>query len=303
MKQVYLQTARLLTKVAPLVFTDDAFALKGGTAINLFVRELPRLSVDLDVVLVDYTLTRDQAVSEINRFIRATAERLRRYGMETHAPKNAFGETKLLVRQDDVEVKVETNLILRGTVQPVSNKPLTQMATNVLLADVEVPVVSFEDMYGGKLVAALDRQHPRDLFDVMQLLSNEGITADVRQAFVVYLACHNRPVHEVLSPVIRDITYDYESTFAGMTRDIVELNDLVATRQKMIKILHEELSVSERNFLLSLVSAEPQWDLIAVPHLKCLPGIRWKLQNIKKLKETQPAKFAKQIADLHNLLF
>ena len=54
MNQVYLDTARLLTQVAPLVFADNIFALKGGTAINLFVRDMPQLSVDLDLVFADH---------------------------------------------------------------------------------------------------------------------------------------------------------------------------------------------------------------------------------------------------------
>ena len=54
MNQIYLDTARLLTQVAPFVFTDGTFALKGGTAINLFVRDMPRLSVDLDLVFTDH---------------------------------------------------------------------------------------------------------------------------------------------------------------------------------------------------------------------------------------------------------
>ena len=56
MNQTYLDTARLLMQVAPLVFVGDTFALKGGTAINLFVRDMPRLSVDLDLVFHDHTL-------------------------------------------------------------------------------------------------------------------------------------------------------------------------------------------------------------------------------------------------------
>ena len=80
-------------------------------------------------------------------------------------------------------------------------------------------MASLEDIYGGKLVAALDRQHPRDLFDVMQLYANEGITPAIRRAFVVYIASHNRPPHEVLSPILRDITQDYERTFVGMTTE------------------------------------------------------------------------------------
>ena len=78
-------------------------------------------------------------------------------------------------------------------------------------------------MYGGKLVAAMDRQHPRDLFDILQLFTHEGITAGIRRAFVVYLAGHNRPVHEVLSPSLRDIRYEYEQNFMGMTIEPVEL--------------------------------------------------------------------------------
>jgi hypothetical protein len=71
-------------------------------------------------------------------------------------------------------------------------------------------------MYGGKLAAAMDRQHPRDLFDVLQLFANEEITAGIRRAFVIYLACHNRPVHEVLFPSLRDIREEYEHNFKGM---------------------------------------------------------------------------------------
>src|SRR3546814_17161238 len=98
---------------------------------------------------------------------------------------------------------------MRGTWQPVRQASLTPLARDTLLADLEIPVVSLEDMYGGKLVAALDRQHPRDLFDVMQLFAHEDITPGIRRAFVVYLASSTRPVHEVLLKSLRDIRYDY----------------------------------------------------------------------------------------------
>ncbi len=129
---VYLQTARMMARVAPLVFIDDTFALKGGTAINLFVRDMPRLSVDLDLVYPDHSLPREHALSRINEAIRESAERLVRRGFHVHIPEAEAGETKLLVRRNRIEVKVEVNF-----------------------------VVSLEDLYGGKLCAALDRQHPR----------------------------------------------------------------------------------------------------------------------------------------------
>ena len=303
MNQVYLDTARLLTRVAPLVLVDETFALKGGTAINLFVRDMPRLSVDLDLVFPDYTLPREQALQRINEAIRDSVARLKKHGFQTYAPATAdAGETKLLVRQGAIEVKIEVNFVMRGTVQPVRTASLTQTAREVLQADLEIPVVSLEDVYGGKLVAAMDRQHPRDLFDVMQLLAHEGITAGIRRAFVVYLASHNRPVHEVLFPSLRDIRRDVEHNFAGMTLEPVELETLLAVRERMARQLQQGLTSDEKRFLLSLVAAEPEWSLLSVPHLEHLPGVRWKLQNLEHLRQTNPRKFAQQSDALMRLL-
>ncbi|MEB0058826.1 MULTISPECIES: nucleotidyl transferase AbiEii/AbiGii toxin family protein [unclassified Variovorax] len=298
MNQTYLDTARLLTQIAPFVFADGTFALKGGTAINLFIRDMPRLSVDLDLVFPDHSLPRDAALIRINDAIRQSAERLNAQGFQTHtlATPDA-GETKLLVRRGKIEVKVEVNFVMRGTVQPVRTAALTPAARDTLLAELEIPVVSLEDVYGGKLVAAMDRQHPRDLFDVMQLFSHEGITPGIRRAFVVYLASHNRPVHEVLFPAMRDIGQEYERNFRGMTTEPVELDALLAARERLVQELHRGLDADERRFLVSLVNGQPEWRLLGVAHAEHLPSIRWKLQNLAQLKHKSPAKFVEQ-ADL-----
>jgi predicted nucleotidyltransferase component of viral defense system len=301
--QVYLDSARLLTRVAPLVLVDDTFALKGGTAINLFVRDMPRLSVDLDLVFPDHTLPREEALKRINDAIRQSVARLKKQGFQTHASASSdAGETKLLVRQGAIEVKVEVNFVMRGTVYPVRTASLTQNARDTLQADLDIPVVSLEDVYGGKLVAAMDRQHPRDLFDIMQLFAHEGITAGIRRAFVVYLASHNRPVHEVLFPSLRDIRQEFEHNFAGMTAEPVELDALLAARERMMRELQEGLTGAERRFLLSLVVAEPQWTLLGVRHLEQLPGLKWKLQNLEKLRKANAKKFGEQADTLARLL-
>ncbi|MBS0352593.1 MAG: nucleotidyl transferase AbiEii/AbiGii toxin family protein [Proteobacteria bacterium] len=294
MNQVYLDTARLLTQVAPLVFIDDTFALKGGTAINLFVRDMPRLSVDLDLVFPDHTRPREQALKQINDAIRQAAERLAKRGFQTHTPAAEAGETKLLVRRGRTEVKIEVNFVMRGTVYPVRRASLTPVARDVLMADLDIPVVSLEDVYGGKLVAALDRQHPRDLFDVLQLFEHEGITPGIRRAFVVYLASSNRPVHEVLFPALRDIEHDYVHNFTGMTTEPVPLEALLAARERMVRELQQGLDDNERRFLLSLVAGAPDWPLLGIAHLEHLPGIRWKLHNLAQLQKTNTKKFAEQ---------
>lgn len=295
MNQIYLDTARLLTRIAPLVLTGDTLALKGGTAINLFVRDMPRLSVDLDLVLPDHTLQREPALKRINDAIHQSAARLKKQGFQIHTPASGdAGATKLLVRQNGIEVKIEVNFVMRGTIHPVRMASLTQRARDTLEADLEIPVVSIEDVYGGKLVAAMDRQHPRDLFDVMQLFGHGGITPQIRRAFVVYLASHNRPTHEVLFPPLRDVRQEFEQNFVGMTTEPVELEPLLAARDRMVRELQQGLTLDERRFLLSLVAAKPEWSLLGVPHLEQLPGLKWKLQNLERLRNSNARKFAEQ---------
>jgi len=301
--QVYIDTARLLIQVAPLVFADKVFALKGGTAINLFVRDMPRLSVDLDLVFVDHRLEREDALAGINGAIRNAVERLKKRGFQTHAATAAdAGETKLFVRRDRLEVKVEVNFVMRGTLHPHHQSSLTAKAKDALQADLELPVVSLADLYGGKLVAAMDRQQPRDLFDVMQLFHHEGITPEIRRSFVAYLACHNRPIHEVLFPSLRDISGDYDNTFRGMTAEPVELKTLLAARERMLAELQAGLDADERKFLLSLARNESDWALLGIEHLEQLPGIRWKLANLERLAKANPKKLKAQAEKLEELL-
>ena len=237
------------------------------------------------------------------RSIRQSAARLQKQGFQTHAPAAAdSGETKLLARRGGLEVKIEVNFVMRGTVHPARMASLTETARDTLQADLEIPVVSFEDVYGGKLVAAMDRQHPRDLFDVMQLFAHEGITAGIRRAFIVYLASHNRPVHEVLFPSLRDIRQEFDHNFSGMTAEPIELDTLLAARERMMRELQQGLSPVERRFLLSLVAAAPEWSLLDVPHLEQLPGPRWKLQNLEHLRKANALKFTEQSDALARLI-
>ena len=299
MNREYLETARLLIQVAPLVFVDDQFGLKGGTAINLFLRDMPRLSVDLDLVFTDHAVGRKEAIARINAAVRDAAGRLRARRLEVYVPgAGSDGETKLMVRSGPAEVKVEINTVMRGTVHRVRRTNLTPLARDTLLADIEIPVLASEDVYGGKIVAALDRQHPRDLFDIMELFKHEGITPGIRRAFVVYLASHNRPVHEVLFPELRDIQMDYERNFIGMTSQPTELAELLETRDQMINELHAGLDADERRFLLSLVRAQPEWELLGIPHVSELPAVRWKLQNLSRLQRERAEQFELQYTAL-----
>lgn len=215
MNDTYLATARLLTEIAPTVFESGIFALKGGTAINLFLRDMPRLSVDLDLAFTDHRVPRADALAAINGALRAARDRLARRDFHVQTPTAAeTGETKLLIRRGDLVVKVEVNTVIRGTVNPTWTAALTAAASEAL-----------------------------------------------------------------------------QESFVGMTTEPVPLDALLATRERMFQELPSALDASEREFLRTLVRAQPDWSLLGIPHLEELPAIRWRLQNLEQLSRNQPERF------------
>lgn len=294
MNQIYLDSVRLLLDLAPDLFRSRLFALKGGTAINLFFRNLPRLSVDLDLVYCDHTLGREQALATIREALAEAQKRFKRRGIESRFGGTDGEETKLLLERSGVRVKVEVNHIFRGTLLEPVQRPLVEEAQSLFFTELTVATLPEDELYASKLVAAMDRQHPRDLFDVLGLFEAGGLNETIVECFVGYLAGHNRPVHEVLFASKSDIRDVYQNEFIGMTRTAVEMEELVEVRARLFRELPRALSEAHRSFLLSLVRAEPEWALIPFPHLREMPAIRWKLQNLEKLRSANPLKFREQ---------
>jgi hypothetical protein len=159
-----------------------------------------------------------------------------------------------------------------------------------------------EELYASKLVAALDRQHPRDLFDVLGLFEDGGITPRMRRAFVVYLAGHNRPMHELLPPNRKDLQRAFENEFVGMTKDPVALEGLLTARERLIAEIPETLDEKERRFLLSLKSLQPDWSLLELPNIERLPALQWKLKNLENLAARNAAKHKMMLENLKKCL-
>src|SRR5882672_3382566 len=124
----------------------------------------------------------------------------------------------------------------------------------------------------------------------------------MKRCYVAYLASHNRPVHEILAPTLKDISATFEGAFEGMARDAVDLKTLLAARERLIEELPRSLSSTERQFLLSLAAADPEWKLLGFANLGEMPGPRWKLQNLQNLAKKNPVKFRSQQAKLTELL-
>ena len=298
MNEIYIRTVQLLLDVAPTVFDTTAFAMKGGTAINLFVQDMPRLSVDIDVVFVPHALKRIDALKTIADELASAQSKLQKMGYEAALRKNQDGtEAKMFVRSQQAEVKVEVNFVFRGTVLPPQRRSLTPAAQNLFAANIQVPVLDNAELYGSKLVAALDRQHPRDLFDVQLMLARHGWEEPLLDCFVVYLAGHNRPTHEVLFPKEKQLEAIFAAEFDGMTRTPVSLASLLETRRRMLAELPRALLPRQRDFLMSMVQAEPDWSLLPYAHAAQLPALQWKLQNLIRLKKND-SKFNLQRREL-----
>ncbi len=299
--EAYRAQVSLLVRVLPLVAEENVFALKGGTAINLFVRDLPRLSVDIDLT---YLPVEDRATSlanidaAIRRIAARIAESVPRSRTQAVPLHSEGAATKVLVASDGVQIKIEVTPVIRGCVYSPEIRAVCDRVEQ-LFGYAEVPVVSFPDLYAGKIVAALDRQHPRDLFDVRDLLANEGISDELRRAFIVYILSHNRPMGEVLAPTRKDLRHEFDAGFAGMTEEPVTLEALYDAREALIAEVVGKMPAEHRRFLLSFKAGEPDWDLLGVPGAADLPAVRWKIDNLAKLSEGRREKL---LSDLRRVL-
>ena len=178
---VFFRQAELLLRVLPVVNEEEIFALKGGTAINFFLRDLPRLSVDIDLTYLPVN-DRTTALTEINKALLRISERVEKTipGVRLFSKRDREFNlvVGLLIRRGDATTKIEPNSVLRGSVFPTETRALCQKAQDLFELSIEARTLSFEDLYGGKACAALDRQHPRDLFDIDMLFKNEGWRRD-----------------------------------------------------------------------------------------------------------------------------
>ncbi|CAN1724827.1 Nucleotidyl transferase AbiEii/AbiGii toxin family protein [Hyphomicrobium sp. 1Nfss2.1] len=285
----------LLLRVVPYIAKEKCFALKGGTAINLFFRDLPRLSVDIDLTYVN-VLPRARSLGAIDKAMKRIAARIEKGIKGAHVTQTVTEGTvtKLFIQERRVQIKVEVTPVMRGSAYEPELRGVTP-AVEEAFGFAEMPVVSFADLYAGKIVAALDRQHPRDFFDVRQLMANEGITNEIRAGFIVYLLSHHRPMAEVLAAPAKDIRQKYDAEFVGMTDDAVTLDELLATRSELVAAIVGDMPEAHRRFLVSFERGEPDWDLLGLKGVNKLPAIQWRQQNLDKISKNKRADLVAQL--------
>jgi predicted nucleotidyltransferase component of viral defense system len=296
-KHAYKKQVALLLNVLPEVAKENCFALHGGTAINLFIRDMPRLSVDIDLTYLpveDRGTTLANVAAALER-IKSNLEKVIKDARITHRE----GVGKLLISARGVDVKLEVNLVMRGTLAAPVKMQLCEKAQKELEAFSAIDVVPIGQLYGGKICAALDRQHPRDLFDIKYLLENEGFTNEIKEGFLLCLLSSDRPINEVISPNFQDQHQAMDNQFAGMSEEAFSYAEYEAVRKKLVKTIHEGLTKEDKEFLLSVKNVTPDWSIY---NFEKFPAVAWKLQNLQKLKEANSEKHAKQYEDLKQKL-
>lgn len=291
----YKNQVKLLIDILPYIAKEECFALKGGTAINLFYNNLPRLSVDIDLTYIGFE-SRDIACANINNALKRIADDLNAKGYIANVQGNDI-EKKIICSNQHAKIKIEPNYIIRGYIE----KPKTlEVCENVEdeFGYVQIQVVSKKELYGGKICAALDRQHPRDLFDIKELIERDGINEELVKGFIAMLLSHDKPLHETLNPNIKNQTEIFEKQFQGMTNKKFSYIEHEQTLNNLINIIKEKI-LPYKQPLLNFVSLKGNLSDFKINNLEKLPAIKWKIKNLQKLQSMNIKKFEEQYNQLY----
>lgn len=297
----YAERVKLLVDILPTLAGEKRFALKGGTAINLFEHDLPRLSVDIDLTWLPFGDFAQDA-RDISAALQDIGLKLRSGPLRLQVQASGTAEAginRLIASRGRSRVQIETTPVMRGTVHPVrtlSVRPAVERAFGFA----EMQVLDFADLYAGKLAAALSRQHPRDLFDIQRPLDEGRLDEHLWRTFLVYLTSSPKPAAEILAPEVpRDFEQTFTAHFQGMTAEPVSAAALLEVRARLLQRIAELLDAPSRAFLESVEREAPDFTLIGLPDAADLPGVRRKLLN---LRERSAAKRAADYGQLQRFL-
>lgn len=299
MNSVYKQKVELLLRLLPLVMDEGVFAVHGGSAINLFVNEMPRYSVDIDLTYIPLD-DREKSLKEISSHLETMARKAKRMFRGLHVIPN-YGTSKLLCEYRGYQVKVEVNQTKRGIVGgELQHLPLCTKAQNEFGMYCEAAIVPMTQLYGGKVAAALSRQHPRDLFDIKHMTI--PMTA-IREGLIFCLLGSDRPIHESLSPKLIDQRMAMANQFEGMSDVPFSYTEFEETRERLIRDVRELLTEEDKQFLIGFERAEPVWFGYEFANLKDYPSVKWKSMNLAKLKTKNPDKLKAEAEKLERCLY
>ena len=297
MNNIYRQKVELLLRILPFVTDEECFAIHGGTAINLFVKDLYRLSVDIDVTYIPIE-DRNTSLLRINEALERISDRVKRTFRDVRVIPR-LDISKITCESRGCQVKIEVNQTKRGLVcGDAILYPLCEKAQEMFGMEVDARIVSLPQLYAGKISAALSRQHPRDLFDIKQM---DIPLTDVKEGLIFCLLGSDRPIHESFAPNLIDQHEAMERQFSGMSEIPFTYNDFEATREKLVNDVNSVMTEDDRRFLIGFEELSVDWENSPYSSFKEYPSVRWKMQNLQKLKASNPKKLNAEADKLRNI--
>ena len=292
MNNIYKEQVRLLLRMLPVIYLEEDFAMHGGTAINLFIKDLPRYSVDVDLTYIPLG-SREESLALIDKKLTAISQQLQRAvpGVHIRSVPN-----KLLCSLGRSSVKIEVNGIKRGIIGPTIELPLCNKVQAEFGMYCKARIVPLEQLYGGKIAAALSRQHPRDLFDYNYMDIDE--IDGVKRGFIFALLGSDKPIIESLSPTMIDQQETLENQFRGMTDIPFTYKNYESARRQLIGFINAMLNEEDKALLISFEEGNPLWENSAYSNFQNFPSVQWKLLNVNKLKTQNPAKYRQEVERL-----
>lgn len=286
MNETYRSQVALLIRIMPLVFRIKDFAVHGGTAINLFHRNLSRYSVDIDLTYIPIA-DRDKSLKSINAHLASLKSAIEKAvpGIRVVHKQDVW---KLLCTKDRATVKIEVNGTKRGIIGDTEKIQLCEKAKKEFGMTCYASIVSWSQLYGGKIAAALSRQHPRDLFDCRGITDEEF--AEVKSGFMLCLLGSDKPIVESLAPNSINQSEALENQFEGMTDEPFSYEDYEVSRNNLIDVVNNGIDENDKDFLVSFEDGSPDWEKCCAGDLSQYPSVRWKQQNIDALKKKNPKK-------------
>lgn len=295
--QVYAQKVELLLRLMPIIMEEGVFAVHGGTAINLFLKDLPRYSVDIDLTYIPLA-GRNESLADINKHLEVICERAKKSFRGMHIVPN-LNTSKLLCEYRGKQVKVEVNQTKRGLVGgDAVTMPLSERAQDEFGLYCEADIVPLTQLYGGKIAAALSRQHPRDLFDVKYM---DVPLVECREGLIFCLLGSDRPIRESFAPRLIDQRDAMANQFEGMTDLPFTYDEFEEIRLKLVTDVARLMTEDDIRFLVSFESGNPQWEGYEFEYLKNYPSVKWKQLNLEKLAKQNPGKLLEEARKLEEI--
>lgn len=283
-------------------FLKDRLALKGGTALNLFIFQLPRLSVDLDMNYIG-AADREGMLAERPKVEEAVNAVCRREGFTPrHVPDDHAGGKWRLHYESALgpggNLELDLNFMFRVPLWSVvaqDSRPLGSYRAS------RIPVLDGNEVAAGKLAALLARHASRDLFDAHQLLRRGSLDPDrLRVAFVIYGATNRKDWRTVS---VKDVSFEaseVKNLLLPLLRNevVAQVGPVTTWAARMAEECRQGLGIvlplndPEREFLDRLLDygeIEPSLltqDIELADRIRRSPGLEWKALNVRRFKGT-----------------